>query len=124
MEVVSNDPLAVSLISDRRDHPALGFFGGHAGAPVRITLNDGQFIHPKARSTLKPGDRLLLFTDGLVEACNADDEAFGEEGLIAVAREKLDQNAGALMNSLIQASSAHCGGHFQDDASMVVLRAI
>ena len=60
MEVVSSDPLAVSLISDRRDHPALGFFGGHAGAPVRITLNEGQFIHPKARSTLKPGDRLTM----------------------------------------------------------------
>ena len=30
------------------------------GAPVRITLNDGQFIHPKARSTLRPGDRLTI----------------------------------------------------------------
>jgi N-methylhydantoinase B len=60
LEVVSREPLAVSLISDRRDHPALGFFGGHAGSPVRIALNDGQFIHPKARSTLQPGDRLTI----------------------------------------------------------------
>lgn len=87
----------------------------------------GQFpdwIYEQSEIQLKPGDRLLLFTDGLVEASNADDEAFGEESLIAVAREKSDQNAGELMNSLIQASSAHCGGHFQDDASMVLLRAI
>jgi N-methylhydantoinase B len=27
---------------------------------VRFILNDGQFIHPKARSTLKPGDRLTI----------------------------------------------------------------
>ena len=87
----------------------------------------GQFpdwIYEQSEIQLKPGDRLLLFTDGLVEASNADDEAFGEDGVIAVAREKSDQNAGELMNSLIQASAAHCGGHFQDDASMVLLRAI
>jgi len=102
------------------------------GAGSVIELNAagavlGQFpdwIYEQSEIQLRPGDRLLLFTDGLVEASNADDEAFGEEGLIGVAREKSDQNAGELMNSLIQASSAHCGGHFQDDASMVLLRAI
>lgn len=60
LEVVSTEPLAVSLISDRRDHPALGLFGGLPGGPVRFVLNDGQFIHPKARSSLKPGDRLTI----------------------------------------------------------------
>ena len=60
LEVVSTEPLAVSLISDRRDHPALGLFGGRPGGPVRFVLNDGQFIHPKARSALKPGDRLTI----------------------------------------------------------------
>lgn len=60
MEVVATEPLAVSLISDRRDHPALGLFGGAPGGPVRFVLNDGQFIHPKARSTLRPGDRLTI----------------------------------------------------------------
>lgn len=60
LEVVGLEALAVSLISDRRDHPALGLFGGMPGAPVEIVLNDGQFIHPKARSALKPGDRLTI----------------------------------------------------------------
>ena len=35
------------------------------------------------------GDKLLLFTDGLVEAGNANQEAFGEENLIRVARKIL-----------------------------------
>ena len=60
LEVVATDPLAVSLISDRGDHPALGLFSGSPGGPLRFVLNDGQFIHPKARSTLKPGDRLTI----------------------------------------------------------------
>ena len=64
LEVVATEPLAVSLISDRRDHPALGLFGGLPGGPVRFVLNDGQFIHPKARSTLKPGDRLTIHYAG------------------------------------------------------------
>lgn len=60
IEVVATEPLRVSLISDRRDHPALGLFGGAAGTPVRFVLNDGQHIHPKAKSTLRPGDRLVV----------------------------------------------------------------
>lgn len=60
LEVTAAEPLRVSLISDRRDHPALGLFGGLPGAPVRFILNDGEFIHPKARSVLRPGDRLII----------------------------------------------------------------
>lgn len=60
IEVVATEPLRVSLISDRRDHPALGLFGGGAGLPVRFVLNDGGHIHPKAKSNLRPGDRLVV----------------------------------------------------------------
>src|SRR4029077_11705046 len=31
---------------------------------------------------LAPGDRLILFTDGVTEACCTDDEEFGEERLL------------------------------------------
>jgi two-component system, HptB-dependent secretion and biofilm response regulator len=29
------------------------------------------------------GDRLLLLSDGLLESCNADDQLFGEQRLLA-----------------------------------------
>lgn len=87
----------------------------------------GQFpdwVYEQSELQLNRGDQLLMFTDGLVEACDQDDEAFGEASLVKVAAR--DANAGAteVMNALMQAASEHCGGRFQDDASLVVLRAV
>ena len=87
----------------------------------------GQFpdwVYEQSELQLAPGDTLVLFTDGLVEACNQDYEPFGEERLIGVARENRGAGAEGLKNVLMQAASAHCGGRFQDDASMIVLRAV
>jgi len=87
----------------------------------------GQFpdwVYEQSDVQLRSGDKLVVFTDGLVEACNADEESFGEHGVVRVALENPALNAGDLMNALVQAASQHCGGNFQDDASMIVLRAI
>jgi sigma-B regulation protein RsbU (phosphoserine phosphatase) len=87
----------------------------------------GQFpdwVYEQSDLQLRPGDTLMMFTDGLVEACDQDNEPFGEERLIEIAREHRESGAEALKDRLMQAASEHCGGHFQDDASMIVLRAV
>jgi phosphoserine phosphatase RsbU/P len=86
----------------------------------------GQFPHwlyEQSELQMRSGDKLLLFTDGLVEACNADEESFGELSLIRIARENPSSSAEDLMGLLMRAASQHCGEHFQDDASLIVLRA-
>ena len=60
VEVISKDPVRVSLLTDRHKHPAQGYMEGIAGAPNRIFVNDGQYIHPKSQTYLNPGDRLTL----------------------------------------------------------------
>jgi sigma-B regulation protein RsbU (phosphoserine phosphatase) len=70
------------------------------------------------------GDRLLVFTDGLVEACNADEEPFEEQNLVRIAQENPGASAKDLMGLLMQAASQHCGGSFQDDATLLVLTAL
>jgi len=87
----------------------------------------GQFpdwVYDQSDIQLRPGDRLVLFTDGLVEACDQDEKPFGEQSLVRIAEENPRQGAVQLMETLMAAASEHCGGHFQDDASMVVLRAM
>ncbi len=79
---------------------------------------------------MNPGDTLLLYTDGLVEARNQNGEFFGLDGVSEVfARSSMQEPAG-LLKSLRDAAFAFAQtgdiqknqGHFEDDVSMVALR--
>jgi sigma-B regulation protein RsbU (phosphoserine phosphatase) len=87
----------------------------------------GQFpdwVYEQSDLQLRPGDRLIMFTDGLVEASNQDDDPFGEERVTRIAQENHGASAEELKTMLIRSASDHCAGRFQDDASMIVLRAV
>jgi N-methylhydantoinase B len=51
-------------LSDRQKHAAQGSLGGSPGALVEILFADGTRPHPKSRTTLKPGDRLIMRYSG------------------------------------------------------------
>ena len=87
----------------------------------------GQFpdwVYEQSEVQLRPGDMLTMFTDGLIDACDRDDEPFGEDRLLSIARENRTAGADGLKTLLMRAASEHCGGRFQDDATMIVLRAV
>lgn len=74
---------------------------------------------------LSPGDRLLLFTDGITEAAGVDGEEFGEERLIEVAKEPVDRpSAEVLKTALLSRVKAFCDSHFHDDATLIVVAAL
>jgi len=64
IEVRSPYPVRLSLLSDRRDHPAQGVLGGGSGAPAVIEFSDGTRPHPKSRTTMAPGARLRMAYPG------------------------------------------------------------
>jgi protein phosphatase len=82
----------------------------------------GQFplwLYEPSELQMRSGDKLLLFTDGLVEVCNADEEWFGENNLIRIARENRRSSAEELMGLWLRAASQHSGEHFQNDVSLI-----
>lgn len=72
---------------------------------------------------LRPGDRLVLFTDGITEAESAGREEFGEGRLIASARGWIQESASELKKKLLSDVTAFCDGQFRDDATLIVIAA-
>ncbi len=70
---------------------------------------------------LKSGDRLLLFTDGITEAEDAQGEEFGVERVAAFGKEHAARSAAELNEQLLAQVSDFCGAQFQDDATLLVL---
>jgi sigma-B regulation protein RsbU (phosphoserine phosphatase) len=68
-----------------------------------------------------PGDTLLLFTDGLVEARNADREQFGQDRLEAVVKAAVGGAAADIQAALINTVQQFAGDEPQfDDITLVI----
>ncbi len=80
-----------------------------------------QWKYEQATVAIGPGDRLVLFTDGVTEAANARDEEFGEERLAQVVSALRDRGAHELKSRLLQTVAAFTAGKAQDDATVVVV---
>jgi len=70
---------------------------------------------------LAPGDRLVLFTDGVTEASDREGEEFGEHRLLSFLKEHRALPATALRGKIATAIAEFSGGHLTDDATLLVL---
>jgi len=71
---------------------------------------------------LEPGDRIIFYTDGIVEAMNADKEIYGFERLLEVAKRAKDQSAQELLATLTAEVATFVGDAKQhDDLTVIVL---
>ena len=75
-----------------------------------------------ASADLTAGDVLVLYTDGVTEAENLLGEEFGLERLFATVRHGYSLSAEDLMVSIYNAAADFCGDHFNDDATILVVK--
>jgi sigma-B regulation protein RsbU (phosphoserine phosphatase) len=74
-------------------------------------------------TTIRKGDRLVLFTDGITECLNAADAEFGEEHLIELVTQNVHLSAVELRDTIFEAARQHCNDALSDDATLIVLAA-
>jgi serine phosphatase RsbU (regulator of sigma subunit) len=105
-----------------RDGQVVKELHGRRALPLGINgLLAGEEAFPVSSEALQPGDRLLLLTDGVDEARNADGEFFGRDRLAEFAAKEAGSGLPTpeAMRRLQQAVLRHQVGHLQDDATML-----
>ena len=73
---------------------------------------------------LHAGDRLLLFTDGITEAADANDREFEESGLAEFAKQNAALPAKELNKQLMNRVTSFCNAQFHDDATLLVIASL
>jgi sigma-B regulation protein RsbU (phosphoserine phosphatase) len=90
------------------------------GAALGV-FDDAQYEEYEIEMT--PGDVLLLYTDGVPDAINADDEDFGMDRTSAVVQQMRPESAQHIVDAIARSVQAHVGQREAfDDLTMVVLK--
>lgn len=89
-----------------------------AGLPVGV-LEEATYADESVM--LNPGDRLYLYTDGIVEALNADEEEFGQARLLAEIGRWRHEPLRAGLDLVVAAIRAWNDGPLSDDISLVAI---
>jgi serine phosphatase RsbU (regulator of sigma subunit) len=92
-----------------------------SGGPLLGLLDDTRF--ETGEIILAPGDQVVIFTDGIVEARNPAGEWFALDRLVDMVTTSRHLPARALVEHVVLEARAFAGvNDFEDDVTMVVLR--
>ena len=93
-----------------------------AGGQILGLFNDP--VLEEQTVTLAPGNTLLLYTDGVVEARDPRGNMFGEENLLATVCANCQRSAQAVCDQMLEEVAAFSGGLAQnDDITLVCVKA-
>ncbi len=107
-------------------HPLLlrqGRVNSELTSEPSLPLGLGEVPLAAAEVSLEPGDRLLFFTDGVVEAPSVGGERFGQDRLADLTRRTLtdEQTLSETVRRLVRAVRLHHEGALDDDATILLV---
>ena len=96
---------------------------------VQVRLEEGGLIlgifqersYDQGEIELRPGDRLVMFTDGISEAVDGEGVEFGEKRMAELSRGARQLSAEALRRRLLERVTEFCAGRFEDDVTVLVV---
>ncbi len=93
--------------------------GGMADLPLGV---DSNVAFTQSSVRIKTGDRMLLYTDGVLEAPSEDGTLFGESRLLSTLQDAGRCTLAEIKNAVLHAVRAHTGGSLtHDDVSLLVV---
>jgi sigma-B regulation protein RsbU (phosphoserine phosphatase) len=93
----------------------------HKGGPVLGVLPSA--LYTQSDVNIEPGDLLVMFSDGILEAQNEHDEEFGEDGVLQVICRNRDKSPGEICDSILASVREFLGREaVHDDQTLLVVR--
>lgn len=95
----------------------------YVGVPGTLlgVLDDDEVTFPSVDVELSPGDALVLYTDGVVEA-RSGRELLGEQRLLEAVGDCAGMSAQGIADRVRAAADRFAGGNLRDDVAIVVVR--
>ena len=83
----------------------------------------GDTAYDQAETTIEPGDLLVLYTDGVTEAADEEDDLYGEERLFDLLQRLRTEPCHEIMAEILGEVRAFSGGGQQsDDITLLLVR--
>ena len=72
--------------------------------------------------TIEPGDRIIAYTDGIIELMNREGELFGEKRFLDHVKKTADMPGGEFLESMFHYMASWSGsGEGSDDMTLIVV---
>jgi serine phosphatase RsbU (regulator of sigma subunit) len=121
------DPVSQRVMMALAGHPPPILLRRGATQPLTIAsevpllVESTQRYEEMTTLPLEPGDRVLFFTDGAIEAADAEKIMLEPEGLQQLMEADAGLDADEFLRALFQAIRAHAKGRLKDDVALVCL---